>query len=131
MKTINLFKVEKRGRGWSVIHHISGFNKLPDITTSVKNVPMKYHKTISQMKKNFEGAHIYTFIYEYNIVAPSDIYQVVVECLTEEEAERVRLSMERNLKGDDYVFRMDGKCHLKYSWVDEAPKEFITKLKEI
>jgi len=120
-----LFRVERKGRGWAVLDYISKSEKYPAVAKSDRMAPMKEHDSIPKIKKNFKGAPIFTCVFEYDVVAPSDIYQAVIEF-------RDRDSLDEYLdkiRGD--VNTIEGTYHVSVPWINTAPKDFIKKLQEV
>ena len=121
--TVWLFEVEKRGRGWCVLNYISDVGKIPCITNSEKHSDIEEHKTISKVKEKFKGSCIFACVFEYDITAPSTIYQMVIECNNEIHSQSLKDRIH-------HMRSMEGVYHVDVPWIDTAPKEFIKKLKE-
>ncbi len=120
-----LFRVEKKGRGWKVLDYISESGKFPSITGQKHMIPMKEHETISKIKKNFEDTPIFTCVFEYDTVSPSDIYQVVIEFRNYDDLDEYS----NKTKGKD-INQKGRQYHAEVSWIDEASEDFIEKLRE-
>jgi len=120
-----LFRVEKRGRGWKALDYISESRKFPVITGQKHTIPMKEYETISKIKKNFEDTPIFTCVFEYDIVAPSDIYQLVIEFRNYDDLNEYS----NKIKGKD-INTIEGPYHTAVPWIDEASEDFIEKLRE-
>ncbi len=125
MKSYWLFRIEKKGRGWVVLDYIESY-KMPMITNSNHLKPMKEHTTISKVKKNFEGTPMFTCVVEYDITAPSTIYQLIIEFSTQNEAFEHLTKLK--LIEKDYICNIEGKYHINVPWIDTAPTELIKEM---
>jgi hypothetical protein len=121
-----LFRVKRKGSGWSVLDYISESKKYPAITKSNHMTPMKEHDSIPKIKKNFKDTPIFTCVFEYDVVAPSDIYQVVVEFRDHDTLNEYL----NKIKGKD-VNTIEGTYHVSVPWINTASKDFIKKIQEV
>ncbi len=121
--TVWLFKLEQRGLNWNVQGYIRDVNRIPVITGSTILPISDDHKTISKIRKTFEENITYSCVVEYDITAPSDIYQMVIEYEHIVDKNKIVESLKKS-RSIECIY------HTNVEWIDNASKEYIKRLKE-
>ena len=123
---INCFEMKKVNFGWKTIAYSwnrSGYI-IPDRCNS--NIVLKEHSTLTKIKNDFIGEYYVRFValMGYHLTAPSTIYQVIIECETQEESENVRKILQKNKDHLSFSFM------LEYEYVNDIPIDILKKLLE-
>ena len=125
---INCFEMKKVNFGWKTIAYSwnrSGYI-IPDRCNS--NIVLKEHSTLTKIKNDFIGEYYVRFValmgYPIRVTAPSTIYQVIIECETQEESENVRKILQKNKDHLSFSFM------LEYEYVNDIPIDILKKLLE-
>jgi hypothetical protein len=127
-RKIWLYKLEKHGKGWRAPSYVYAENKLPEITGNIHQQSELCNNSIAKLKKHFNGKpNVFTCVLNYDIVAPSDIYQLIIEFESCNDFETVTKSL-RAMK-NRYV-RLEYEILSDISWITDASEVQLKKMLE-
>ena len=120
---IHCFEMQKKGRGWKTLSYEQHRNGNLCNYSGTKTAILNNHTTLSCIKKDFfdvSNNNLYVVL-DGNMSAPSQIFQIVIECRTTDEKNNVSDILQHN-KGLNFEV-------LECEWVDHLTCEQIKKLK--
>lgn len=116
------FTMERSGNGFKTIEYRNSINKSLDHFSEdpvIKLDVNKRHRTLASIKKDFDGALIFTCVIDGHIQAPSALIQFIVECSNNEELNKIR---SHYMKKGTYL---SYDYHPEYSWLSDVPKDVL------
>ena len=123
---IHCFGMKKVGKGWKTISYFwSNTGVLYPYDAKLESV-LSQHSTLSKIKDDFavsEPNNYVICVIEGNLMAPSELYQLIIECQTDEQRDIVNQIL-RTHHGLNFT------CLLKYVWIDQIPANELKVLLE-
>lgn len=124
MKTY-AYWVSPHGTGFKVNKALMAEESLTVGIDSDKFVSIENDTPFHKIKESFENKkYVIPFVYEYNVVAPSEIYQIFWDCETEEVYNKLQ-----NLVPVSGKIYLTGIIH-KIKYVNDVPEDLWSKFLE-
>lgn len=121
---IHCFEMKKVGKGWKTMNYNWHNNGILDPYIIEQVLPQ--HSTLSKIRKDFVVTlpnHYVICVIDGNLVAPSCIFQLIVECRNQNQYNEV-VNILQDQPG------LNSNCLLEYKWVDEIPSSVLKSLLE-
>lgn len=119
---VHWFEMKRSGRGWKTVECSADFFhlKCPLECEELTTMPLRGYETLRKIKNSFDE-NVFAFVVDGHLTAPSTLYQVVIEGVTEKQKEACLAHFRRreNLYCD-YLFDI--------RWLDQLPKDRIHEL---
>ena len=125
--------MEKKGSGWTCVNVLQckdsyswGIDNKNKFTECLNQYPQQWqlckNKILTDLEKR--GNYCVSFVFEYNVVAPSEIYQIIFECPTVQVAENLKLEIQKRR------YNITGELYPNVEWVENISAEMYKKLCE-
>jgi hypothetical protein len=130
MKT-SAYTVKKTGTGWSVINKKISSKYSLNIMEDFADEPLENSQKTARLLMDSITAnytpYIYTFIFELDLTAPSEIIQIVMEFPDENTKDKVVKNLE---KLNEKWVHMQGTPYTSIHWMTDIPKDLYNKMRE-